>query len=431
MKSRARKSMWLRSKSLIAIAVFGAVVANQSAYAHIPAYEGERVRNDNHFAKNGFAEPVRGECDIGAVGPTDPDLGSANIYLGVGNTPPNFFCAFTSQDDWSFERPVDIIEASRVPSPDPRTLGLPLEEGYVPCNPGNPDPFQCPRQIANPQNGSVIALPGECVDLGQPGDPAASDGPDGRYHCALLPGSPRPRESSVFFSTLTSGEDVDWAVYRYDPVYAEQPIVGAPQVPACRENLTSFVTYAYAGPLDMRDARSDEPLFGEIADAGWLPREIVDNLPEGYGIRVTRPDRFRPTRKNPRIGYASGYAQNAWLLAPNSVVECIDDFEKCIADESGELSKHYEGNDIFFVDEDSPVDLYLMWWVSPRDQKRNSDGRKITDASMTTGVVDQFIVGDFANIAVTGPFSANGRYIHGKCTDPRRGGKADVVIETN
>jgi hypothetical protein len=46
-------------------------------------------------------------------------------------------------------------------------------------------------------------------------------------------------------------------------------------------------------------------------------------------------------------------------------------------------------------------------------------------------VVDQFIVGDFNNIAQSGPFSANGRYIHGKCTDPRVNGRADIIIETN
>jgi len=32
------------------------------------------------------------------------------------------------------------------------------------------------------------------------------------------------------FSTLTGHDDVDWAVYRYDPVYAEVPVVGAQQI---------------------------------------------------------------------------------------------------------------------------------------------------------------------------------------------------------
>ena len=90
--------------------VIGLMTTNV-ANAHLPSYEGERVRNDNHFVTEGFAWPVRGECDINAVGPTDPDAGSANIYLGPGNIPPNFFCAFTSQDDWSFKFPLDIIES--------------------------------------------------------------------------------------------------------------------------------------------------------------------------------------------------------------------------------------------------------------------------------------------------------------------------------
>jgi len=412
-----------------------AMACSGIAMSHIPAYEGERVRNDNHFVKEGFAEPVRGECDINAVGPTDSDAGSANIYLSGGNIPPNFFCAFTTQDDWSFSKPVDIIESSRVPSPDPRDLGAPLEEGYIPCSPVNPNPFQCPRQIANPQNNTVINLPGECIDVGQPGDPAESDYADGEYHCALLPGAPRPRESSVFFSTLTGSHDVDWGIYKYDPVFGEQPIVGAPQVPACKENLKAFVTFAYAGPLNMLDARSGQPVFKPVSDIKYLPKDVKDNIPDGYGIRVTRPDTFSPDEHNPRLGYASGFAQNAWLLAPDSVVECIDNFEKCLADETGELSKHYNGNDIFFINENQPIDLYLMWWVDSDKSKGKKHHKKkssrLIDASMTTGVVDQFIVGDFINIGVSGPFSGNGRYVHGKCTDPRSDGAADIVIEIN
>lgn len=424
------------------LAVIACVFTTNAAHAHLPGYEGERVRNDNHFTDNGFAWPVRGECDITAVGPTDPEAGSANIYLGFPNVPPNFFCAFTTQDDWSFEHPIDIIESTRTPGPDPTVLGQALEEGYIPCSPSNPDPFQCPRQIANPmQPGEVIKLPGQCIDSGQPGDPAASPDPDGEYHCALLPGAPRPRTSAVSFSTLTGRDDVDWAIYRYDPVYAEVPIVGAPQVPACKETIDSFVTFAYAGPLGLIDARTGEPLFVPVEEAGPLPKEVTQKLPENYGIRVSRPSGNRPTRQDVRLGYGSGYAQNAWLLAENSVVECIDNFEKCLADE--ELSKHYEYNDIFFVDEDEPVDLYLMWWSDDNDsgkhlgwEKKGSPnkGRKarsLTDVSMTTGVIDQFIVGDFINIGVTGPFSANGRYIHGECTDPRPTGVVDITIENN
>jgi len=109
-------------------------VMGRAGYAHLPAYEGERVRNDNHFTEEGFAWPVRGECDINAVGPTDIDAGSANLFLGPGNIPPNFFCAFTAQDDWSFEFPLDIIESTRTPAPDPefrswrlRICGHPFE----------------------------------------------------------------------------------------------------------------------------------------------------------------------------------------------------------------------------------------------------------------------------------------------------------------
>lgn len=430
--------------------------SSSMAVAHLPVFEGERVRNDNHFTTNGFAQPVRGACDI-ATG-AGPGAGSANIYLGPGNTPPNFFCGFTSQDDWTFELPADIIETSRVPAPDPRDLIPPesnlsdlekvrtLEEGYIPCSPtASPEipTAACPRSIANPQDGSSFNLPGLCVDNGQPGERDERANPDGIYHCALLPGAPRPRESSVFFSTLTTLKDVDWAVYHYDPIYDIQPIVGAPQVPACAENLGSFISFAYAGPINMLDGRSGEPLFTAIEEAGELPDEIKNSLaklPETHGIRVTRPNSFEASATTPRTGYASGFGQNGWLLAPDSVVQCIDDFETCLADTSGDLNRHYAGNDLFFVDEDEPVTLYLMWWVDLDAQVPGFNGGsmldflqklRLTDASMTTGVVDQFIVGDFINIGTSVPFSAAGRYVHGACNDPRTDGAANVIIETN
>ncbi len=193
--------------------------------------------------------------------------------------------------------------------------------------------------------------------------------------------------------------------------------------------------------------RTGKDLFKPLSQAGRLPREVVQKLPSNYGIRVTRPENFRATPSNPRLGYASGYGQNGWLLAPNSVVECIDNFEKCLADTTGEFSKHYRGNDIFFVNEPKDVELFLMWWVdAPRreewdgalDQEAdlsslhsNFHSRRLIDVSITNGVIDEFIVGDFMNIGVTGPFSGNGRYIHGRCTDPRPGGRVNMVIETN
>lgn len=429
---------------------------SSTTHAHLPSYEGERVRNSNHFIKEGFAEPVRGECNINAFGATDPNAGSANIYLGNNNTPPNFFCLYTSQDDWSFDYPVDIIEKSRTPSPDYTQTLLPnanpwdtsyLEEGYVPCSPNDANPFQCPREIRNPLTGQITPLPGVCIDTAKPDDPslwqereaAEAQGiefvaePDGIYHCAIQAGSPRPRTSSVLMSTLTGVNDVDWGVYRYDPAYGEQPIVAAPQVPACEENLRQFVTFAYAGPLGLTDARSGEPLFVPLSEAGKLPSEITKSLPEGYGIRVTRPDRFKPSPQTPRIGYASGYAQNAWLLAPHSIKECIDSFEKCLAVD--ELRSHYLGNDIFFIDEDSPLELMLMWWVEDQGKSRRWKDyfKKYTlyDVSITTGVVDQFLLGDFINIGITGPFTGNGRYVHGRCSDPLKYGEVEMTIETN
>ena len=123
-------------------------------------------------------------------------------------------------------------------------------------------------------------------------------------------------------------------------------------------------------------------------------------------------------------------AQNGWLLAPGTVIECIDNFEKCISDETGEFSQHYRQNDIFFVEENEAIDLYLMWWLDKPFLGKNNF-RQLHDVSITTGVIDQFIVGDYISIGKSGPFSGNGRYIHGTCKDPRQRGKARIEIETN
>lgn len=64
-----------------------------------------------------------------------------------------------------------------------------------------------------------------------------------------------------------------------------------------------------------------------------------------------------------------------------------------------------------------------MWWADnagQRGDKRFDNGdddryqgesrnKQLTDVSLTTGVIDQFIMGDFINIGITGPFSGNGR----------------------
>ena len=86
-----------------------------------------------------------------------------------------------------------------------------------------------------------------------------------------------------------------------------------------------------------------------------------------------------------------------------------------------------------------------MWWADnagQRGDKRFDNGdddryqgesrnKQLTDVSLTTGVIDQFIVGDFINIGITGPFSGNGGYIHGRCKDPHKTNKVDIIIETN
>lgn len=91
-------------------------------------------------------------------------------------------------------------------------------------------------------------------------------------------------------------------------------------------------------------------------------------MPCGYGIRVTTPDTVRPTKRKSRIGYASGCAQDAWLLAANSVKECIDSFEKCLA--VGALKSHDQDNDIFFINEVTDIHLMRMCWLDDNSKPR-------------------------------------------------------------
>lgn len=110
-----------------------------------------------------------------------------------------------------------------------------------------------------------------------------------------------------------------------------------------------------------------------------------------------------------------------------------------VADTTGELSKHYENDDIFFINEEENVDLYLMWWAEiDREyyrglshEERKAYRQRLIDVSMITGVIDQWTAGDYIDLGKVLPLVANGRYIHGKCTDPRKGGKATIRIEPN
>ena len=73
-----RKGVGDSRRRLLVLPAIVVLASVQWAAAHLPAYEGERVRNDNHYTDEGFAWPVRGQCDITAVGPTDVNAGSAN-----------------------------------------------------------------------------------------------------------------------------------------------------------------------------------------------------------------------------------------------------------------------------------------------------------------------------------------------------------------
>jgi len=74
-----------------------------------------------------------------------------------------------------------------------------------------------------------------------------------------------------------------------------------------------------------------------------------------------------------------------------------------------------------------PVTLYLVWWLD--DDTNNTE--RLIDASVSTGVIDLFIVEGFIKTGITGPFSSNGRYINDLSTDPWPTGKVNITIETN
>ncbi len=64
-------------------------------------------------------------------------------------------------------------------------------------------------------------------------------------------------------------------------------------------------------------------------------------------------------------------------------------------------------------------------------QLPRAEKAELYDVSITTGVIDQFLLGDFIGIGITGPFTGNGRYIHGRCSDPTKFGEVEMTMETN
>jgi hypothetical protein len=376
-------------RALLAVAALSIVPC--VAEAHLLVSEPERLRNDNHFTTDGFAEPQIGEC-----GPTDLD-------------PTGFFCPFRVEDDWSFDNLLNIIDETRVPQP-----GLPGVPGFdVSCSPGADLP-----DGTNPACALPPAFPGgppgfgSCVPLG----PFSGT-------CDLSAGAPRPRAGIAMSSALVGPDDVDAAVYNYDPRFGEVTMIGIAQAPACRETIDFFPTVAWAGPLDLTDARSGEPLFQPLGAFDGLPEEIVLGLPAGYGIRVTPPAaQYQPGASDPRPGFYSGFGQSAWLYNRGTqIVPCVEDAESCIADPD---STHFDNNDFFFVNSVSPVDLYAIWWA-----ERGIGERKVGDAAMVIGTTDSFTPGDFAALDVQAKATGNGRDIHGRCRDPRPTGRVDITIE--
>ena len=224
-------------------------------------------------------------------------------------------------------------------------------------------------------------------------------------------------------SALVGPDDVDVAVYDYDPSYGEVTMIGMAQTPACRENIDFFPTVAWAGPLSLTDARSGEPLFRPLSGFDGLPDDIVFGLPAGYGIRVTPPAaRYEPSRSEPRPGFYSGFGQNAWLYNPGTqIFPCVEDAASCIADPG---STHFDNNDFFFLKSDSPVELYALWWA-----ERGIGNRAVRDAAMVVGTKDNFTPGDFAALGIQAKATGNGRSIHGQCRDPRPTGEVDITIE--
>ncbi len=361
---------------------------------HVLVSEPERLRNDNHFTKGGFAERQTGEC-----GPSELD-------------PSGFFCPFRLEDDWSFDNPLDIIGQTRVPQP-----GLPGAPGFdIACTPTSgvaaPSP-ECPLPPAFPGGPERLGL---CVPLGAPGGPAAGT-------CDLSAGAPRPNAGIAMSSALVGRDDVDVAAYDYEPRFGEVTMIGIAQTPACRENIDFFPTVAWAGPLELTDARSGELLFQALDEVEDLPEEVGAGLPDGYGIRVTPPaPRYVPRRGSPRPGYYTGFAQSAWLYNLGTQIEpCVEDAEACIADPG---STHFDHNDVFFLAAEAPLRLYALWWA-----ERGTGRRKVRDAAMVIGTTDRFTPGDFAALEFQNKAAGSGRDVHGRCRDPRPTGRVDITVE--
>ena len=380
------------SKHLLASVLVVIAFTTQFAMAHLSVYEPERLRNDNHFTAEPFAGRQVGEC------------------VPLANDPRGFFCDFRVEDDWSFENPMNVIDETRVPLP-----GLPGVPGFeVPCSlandlsvGGNSD---CPLPPLYPGGPPGF---GGCVPLG----PSTGT-------CDLSAGSPRPKASAVFFSTLVGPADVDVGVYEYLPTWGEVGLVAIAQVPACAENIHFFPTVTWAGPLGLTDARTGEHLFQPPESFDRIPDQILEGLPEGYGLRMTRPaEGYNPTPNDPRPGFHSGHGWDAWLYNRGTqIMPCGTDPEICATDP---LSTHLLHNDYFHVAATAPVTLYALLWA---DKGVGDNRKQIADVSMAVGITDRFTPGDYAFLEIFGKAAGNGRSIHGTCSDPRATGKVDILL---
>jgi hypothetical protein len=380
------------------------ILWQSAAMGHQGYYETSRLRQGSFWESSGANAPY---------------------YVDEGCPIPGAGCRFARSEDWTFDRPVQLVEELEVPNPG---------------RPGVPSDIMCTTD--SDCSGSCIA------------------NNNSEMVCDLAPGTARPNIGVVYRSRLVGPRDIDWGIWNYSPNMGKVPMVLIPSVGACVENLNKFPSVVIAGPINLLDPDSGERIFAPPRDFDFLPTEIINkikSLDRTYGIRlVQQRDDYVPSEADPRPGYFSIFGPGASLYFKGTSVDpCVENYQTCL---NNPESDHFDYNDFFFLENDEPVSLYYAVWDEEiyalnneyrflrqeRDQEkaRIFSGQKysrdklikleaqldkfIVDVGLVMGTRDSMTSGDSLRQSYLGAATGGGRNNHGTCTNPVPTGKVDV-----
>jgi len=215
---------------------------------------------------------------------------------------------------------------------------------------------------------------------------------------ALVDGVDEVREDAqLLIQTLLKGaNDQDWFMYNKTSTNVTR-LIGYPMIFACKKYEDVFPYVVLLGPVNSRDAVTDEVLFPPAQ-----PEQFPFDIPQGYGVNVlTQPvDNNRPIYTEPETN-------NKYFLPKGFESPCIYNL-----DDDSDLCDYTNIIDI-------NVNVPGLYYYVVFDPTIGEETR--VDVSLAIGTKDEHTLFDALRLSILLPFLKNGGAITGKCENTDKG----------